>query len=160
MSRHALVVGGTGMLAGLVAALAERCDDVTVVARNRRALPFGAVQLVLDYRATRDLRQGLAEATRERGPIELAVCWIHTDAPEAPRVVAEGIAPGGRLVQVFGTRVWPLLPVPEGVEYAQVLLGSVREGGGYRWLTNDEITAGVLAAVDAGEPLAVVGQRA
>jgi NAD(P)-dependent dehydrogenase (short-subunit alcohol dehydrogenase family) len=160
VSRHTLVVGGTGMLAGLVAALAERGDDVTVVARTPRPHPSGVVQLALDYRDSEALGRGLAHAVRERGPIELAVCWIHTDAPAAPHAVAESLAPGGRLVQVFGTKVWPLSPVPEGVEYAQVLLGGVREVGGSRWLTNDEISAGVLAAVDAGEPLAVVGQRA
>lgn len=159
MTRHALVVGGTGMLAGLVAALAERGDDLTVVARNRRPLPAGAVQLSLDYRSTDELRHGLAEAIRERGPIELAVCWIHTDAPDGPGVVAESVASGGRLVQIFGNRVWPLSPVPDGVEYAQVLLGGVREGSGSRWLTDDEISTGVLAAVGAGDPVAVVGER-
>jgi len=45
------------------------------------------------------------------------------------------------------------------VEYAQVLLGAVREESGSRWLTDEEISTGVLAAVDAGEPVAVVGQR-
>ena len=154
-----LVVGGTGMLAGLVAALAERGDAVTVVARSPRPLPERATQLALDYRDSDRLRRALADAVRERGPIELAVCWIHTDAPEAPRVVGEAVAPGGRLVQVFGTQVWPLASVPEGVEYAQVLLGAVREGSASRWLTDAEISTGVLAAVDAGEPVAVVGQR-
>jgi hypothetical protein len=159
VSRHTLVVGGTGMLAGLVAALSERGDDLTVVARSPRPLPRGAVLLSVDYRSTEDLRRGLAGATGERGPIELAVCWIHTDAPDAPRVVAESVAPGGRLVQVFGTRVWPLSPVPDGVEYAQVLLGAVREGSGSRWLTDEEIATGVLAAVDAADPVSVVGER-
>lgn len=159
MTRHTLVVGGTGMLAGLVAALAEREGEVTVIARRERAVPSGVVQLALDYRNTVELRRGLAGAIRERGPIGLAVCWIHTDAPEAPGVVAESVAPGGRLVQVFGTRVWPLSSVPDGVEYAQVLLGGIREGSGSRWLTNEEISTGVLAAVDAGEAVAVVGER-
>jgi hypothetical protein len=147
------------MLAGLVAALSERGGDVTVVARSPRQLPPGAVQLAVDYRSTEDLRRGLADTTRERGPIELAVCWIHTDAPDAPRVVAESLAPGGRMVQVFGNRVWPLSTVPDGVEYTQVLLGAVREGSGSRWLTDDEISTGVLAAVDASDAVAVVGER-
>jgi len=147
------------MLRGLVAALAERGDDVTVVARNPRPLPPGAVQLAVDYRSTEDLRRRLADAIRERGPIELAVSWIHTDAREAPRVVAESVAPGGRMVQVFGTRVWPLSPLPDGVEYAQVLLGGVREGDGFRWLSDEEISTGVLAAVDAGVPVFEVGER-
>ena len=147
------------MLAGLVAALSERGDAVTVVARSPRPLPPRAVLLAVDYRSTEGLRRGLADAIRERGPIELAVCWIHTDAPDAPRVVAESLAFGGRLVQVFGNRVWPLSPVPNRVEYAQVLLGAVREESGSRWLADDEISTGVLAAVDAGDAVAVVGER-
>ena len=159
MTRHTLVVGGTGMLAGLVTALAERGDAVTVVARSPRPLPGGATQLGLDYRNTDDLKRGLAEAIRERGPIELAVCWIHTDAPDAPGVVADSVAPGGRLIQVFGTRVWPLASVPEGLTYAQVLLGGIRERDGLRWLRDEEISTGVLAAVDSARPVVTVGER-
>ena len=83
------------------------------------------------------------------------MCWIHTDAPDAPRIVADALAPGARLVQVFGTRVWPLEDVPLHVAYRQVLLGSV-DG---RWLTHEEISAGVLDAMDADRPLSVVGER-
>ena len=147
------------MLARLVADLAERDDSLTVVARTPRRLPPGVVQLALDYRSTEDLRRGLTEAIRERGPIELAVCWIHTDAPDAPRVVAEHVVPGGRLVQVFGTRVWPLAVLPAGLAYTQVLLGGMRSASGVRWLTDEEISKGVLAAVDAGVPHYQVGER-
>jgi hypothetical protein len=90
-----------------------------------------------------------------RGPIELAVCWIHPDAPAAPRIVARRLAPGGRLLQVFGRHVWPLEDVPLQIAYRQVLLGSV----GGRWLTHDEISQGVLAALDADVPTWEVGTR-
>src|SRR4029450_6847483 len=59
-----------------------------------------------------------------------------------------GRARGGRLVRVSGTRRWPLAPVPLAIAYREVLLGAV----GGRWLTHDEIAAGVLQAVDADEP--------
>jgi molybdopterin-guanine dinucleotide biosynthesis protein A len=161
---HALVVGGTGMLAALTRSLAERGHVVTSVARRATLPPDNArntvlqgriAPLALDYRDGAHLRAGLARAVAERGPIELAVCWIHTDAPDAPRIVAEALAPGARLVQVFGTRTWPLEHVPVHVAYRQVLLGS----GGHRWLTHEEISAGVLAAVDADMPVRVVGER-
>lgn len=152
---HVLVVGGTGMLTGLTEALAGRGHAVTVIARRHAALPAGAVQLALDYRDDETLGAGLSRAARERGPIDLAVAWIHTNAPAAPATVAAAVAPGGRLFQVFGTRVWPLDRAPAHVSYHQVLLGSV----GGRWLTNDEISSGVLAALDADQPLSVVGER-
>jgi molybdopterin-guanine dinucleotide biosynthesis protein A len=152
---HALVVGGTGMLAGVSRSLAARGHRVTVVARRPVDLGAGVEQLALDYRSGETLERALSRAADARGLVELAVAWIHTDAPAAPAAVASVVAPGGRLVQVFGTRVWPLQPVPLHLAYRQVLLGSV----GGRWLTNEEISAGVLAAIDADEPLHVVGER-
>jgi len=152
---HALVVGGTGMLAGLTRALAERGHAVTSVARRAVQLGSGVVSLPLDYGDDEHLAGGLCEAIASRGPLELAVCWVHTDAPAVPAAVADALAPGARLVQVFGTRIWLLADVPLHVAYRQVLLGSV----GDRWLTHEEISDGVLEAVDADRPLWVVGER-
>ena len=152
---HALVVGGTGMLAALTCGLAAGGHQVTSVARHATRLGEGVTPVAQDYRGTEGLSAALARAIEERGPIELAVCWIHTDAPRAPRIVADVLAPGARLVQVFGTRVWPLEHVPLHLAYRQVQLGSV-DG---RWLTHEEISSGVLDAVDADRPLSVVGER-
>ena len=152
---HALVVGGTGMLAPATRALAARGHAVTSIARRAADLGPGVTPVPVDYRNDDELRAALARATESRGPIELAVCWIHTDALQAPRIVAGALAPGSRLVQVFGTRVWPLADVLLHVAYRRVLLGSI----GGRWLTNEEISAGVLDAVDADRPVMVVGER-
>jgi len=152
---HALVVGGTGMLAAATRALADRGHVVTCVARRDAPLGHDVAVEPVDYRESELLRNALARASTARGPIELAVCWIHTDAPEAPRVVADALAPGARLVQVFGTRVWPLADPPLQIAYRQVLLGE-RDG---RWLTHEEISSGVLKAMVADRPVAVVGDR-
>jgi molybdopterin-guanine dinucleotide biosynthesis protein A len=152
---HAVVVGGTGMLAAATRAFAARGHHVTSIARRTAGLGAGVTSLELDYRDSSALVEALAKATESRGPIELALCWIHTDAPEAPRIVADALAPGARFVQVFGTRPWPLETVPLHVAYRQVLLGSIKG----RWLTHEEISAGVLEAVDRDRPVSVVGQR-
>ena len=152
---HVVVVGGTGMLAPATRALTARGHAVTSIARRSARLGPGVSSVTLDYWDDTKLRAALARATESRGPIELAVCWIHTDAPAAPGIVAAVLAPGARLVQVFGTRVWPLEDTPLHVAYRQVLLGSM----GGRWLTHEEISAGVLEAVDADLPLYVVGKR-
>ena len=152
---HAVVVGGTGMLASATRVLATRGHAVTSVARRAADLGPGVEPVALDYRDSHRLADALARARESRGPIELAVCWIHTDARDAPRLVAEALAPGARLVQVFGTSVRQLDCVPLHVAYRQVLLGA-REG---RWLTHNEISAGVLSAIDRDHPVAVVGDR-
>jgi molybdopterin-guanine dinucleotide biosynthesis protein A len=153
---HALVVGGTGMLAPVTRALAARGHAVTCIARRLADLGRGVTVEAVDYRKQNELREALARAITTRGPIELAVSWIHTDAPEAPRVVADALAPGARLVQVLGSRVWQLEDVPLHIAYRQVLLGSTNG----RWLTQEEISAGVLEAVDEDLPVWVVGERA
>ena len=152
---HAVVVGGTGMLAAATRALAARGHQVTSIARHSAELGAGVTSVELDYRNSSTLVEAFVSAAASHGPIELALCWIHTDAPEAPRIVAGALAPGARFVQVFGTRVWPLEAVPLHVAYRQVLLGSI----GGRWLTHQEISTGVLEAVDADRPGSVVGQR-
>jgi molybdopterin-guanine dinucleotide biosynthesis protein A len=153
---HALVVGGTGMLAGLARRLADRGHAVSVLARRAPRPGAGVSGVPVDYRDDAALDAALARARAEHGPIELAVCWIHTDAPAAPATVARHVAPGGRLMQVFGTTVWPLAAPPVHLAHRQVLLGSI----GGRWLTHAEISGGVLAAIDADLPVHVVGERA
>ena len=153
------------MLVGLTRALVARGHAVTSIARRPTTLDEeGArndrlhgllVPAALDYRDGPALEDALERAIGERGPLELAVCWIHTDAPEAPGIVARSLAPGARCVQVFGTRRWALADVPLHVAYREVLLGAV----GDHWLTHEEISAGVLAAIDADEPCRVVGER-
>jgi molybdopterin-guanine dinucleotide biosynthesis protein A len=152
---HVLVVGGTGMLLPATHFFARRGYAVTAIARHSIPVGPGATLVRSDYRDDEALAAQLAEAVAQRGPIELAVCWIRTDAPDAPRIVAEALAPGARLVQVFGTHVWPLERIPIHVAYRQVLLGA-KDG---RWLTHEEISGGVLEAVDRDLPISIVGER-
>lgn len=152
---HVVVIGGTGMLADATRALAERGHVVTSIARRPAELGPSVISVALDYREVGEVRRALEESVAERGPLELALCWVHTDAPHVPSVVAAALHPGGRLVQVFGTRVWPLDPVPLHIAYRRVLLGSA-EG---RWLTHAEISSGALHAIDSDLPLSVVGER-
>lgn len=177
---HALVVGGTGMLRGAVLGLVARGFAVSVVARNARRLARlrddaskagGVVRPVcVDYRDADAFAFGLDEAVRDLGPPSLAVVWAHSSAPDAPLAVARLAASGGaaaRYVHVLGSAAAdPSQPdVDRAAQFAalahlayrEVILGFVIEGGRSRWLTDDEIAAGVLRAVDTDAPRTVVG---
>jgi NAD(P)-dependent dehydrogenase (short-subunit alcohol dehydrogenase family) len=175
---HALVVGGTGMLRGVSERLASRGDSVSVVARTERALfaladdAAGAsgriYPVAVDYRDSARLRQVLSEAVDQRGPITLAVCWIHTDAAEAPRVIAEVVGrtpPDCRYFDLAGSarvrRAAELICNPFGAYphllYRLIMLGFVIEQNTSRWLTHDEISRGVIRAIDADAPRSVIG---
>jgi threonine dehydrogenase-like Zn-dependent dehydrogenase len=166
VTEHALVVGGSGMLAGLCHSLAADRWEVTVVGRDERKLAEATAgdahlhPLSVDYEDVEAFRAALDEATAARGPIVLAVCWIRSWAPEALRATAAAVAPGGRLVHVVGIQrsdasdaVIEELERREALVYQQAQLGAMNG----RWLTNEEISAGVYEAVRAEQPYFLVG---
>ena len=79
------------MLRGVVDALSGRGAVVSVVARSAAGLGrlvsdlersgARAEPLALDYRDGDALTEALARAQVAHGPIDLAVCWIHSVAP-------------------------------------------------------------------------------
>ena len=148
------MVGGTGMLAGLVRALAEEGDDVTVLAR-RGWKGCGPVQsIMVDYRDTELLKLAL----KHNGLFDRMVAWIHSDAPGALAMLQQCVM--GDVLHVLGSAAAdPGFPVhvPAEGEPREVILGFVREGGHSRWLTGNEISTGVLQALYSGEPRSVVG---
>lgn len=172
---HALVVGGTGMLAGVVRDLAGQGWRVTVLARRASDAFAGEAHIAgydCDYHDEAAFSAALAQAIRAHGPITLAIAWFHTLKICAPRRLAEAVGAAdapGRYVQVLGSAVAdPARPdrlataagVAEGLAgcaLRQVVLGFQIEDGRSRWLTNTEISQGVLAAIAADAPLRVIG---
>ncbi|GAA5533318.1 short-chain dehydrogenase [Deinococcus aluminii] len=146
-----LVVGGTGMLAGVVHALLDEGDEVTVLARRPERLPDTRARLLaLDYRDMEALDRALTQS----GPFDRAVVWIHGTAPEAPFVAARHVR--GPYWHVLGSAV--ANPAKQGSrrrerfaalgnDYREIILGFVLEGNSARWLTHAEISGGVLHAL-------------
>jgi hypothetical protein len=169
MSRfaHALVLGGSGMLAGCCRALLDVSDKVSVIARDERrirAIAPAIHPVLCDYKD----EDTFAAALAALDPPDLAVAWIHGRHPELRRAAAERIKPGGRFVQVLGSahgdpshpeRLAEMAMAAEGlpIAYQAVVLGFVVENDGSRWLTNDEISSGVFAAIQSGAPLSIIG---
>jgi len=165
--RHALVVGGSGMLAGLCRSLCAHAGRVSVMARNtRRILAIGPQieAIACDYNDG----PALAEMLAPLEPPDLVIAWIHGRAPAARRALAECVAAEGRLVQVLGSahgdpshpeRLAEMAKAADGlpIDYAAVVLGFAVDAGRSRWLTNDEISNGVFAAIESGAAHSIVG---
>jgi len=170
VARHILVVGGTGMLSGLVKALAGDGGRLSLLSRH--ASRFGG-EGVTGYDVDYYDEAGFVSALDVAGPIDLAVAWFHTLKIATPRRLAErlGTSTGcGRLFQVLGSaiadpahpdRLATAVEVGAGLPHCQlrqVVLGFHADGGRSRWLTDGEISAGVLDAVRADRAYSVVGQ--
>ena len=164
---HVLVVGGSGMLAGLARALCGHAAKVSVLARNEKRIR--AISDVLEPIAC-DYNDGVAlsEALSQIEAPDLIVVWIHGRAPHARRALAESVLAEGRFVQVLGSahgdpahreRLVEMEKTVEGlpIDYQAVVLGFVVEKNKSRWLTNAEICAGILAAIESEAPVSIVG---
>ncbi len=168
---HALVVGGTGMLAGVTLELARRGHRVTVISRRAELFATGTPNLnrvSLDYHSTDVLRQAVLGAQDQWGGFGLMVAWIHGTVPEAPWVIAGAArAYPCRFVHVLGSAAAnPASSSSEHrarfgllkqLQYTEVILGFRLEGSHSRWLTDNEISTGVLQAVENSLPRVVVG---
>src|SRR5262245_7611583 len=147
MSRHALVVGGTGMLRGVGLWLAKRGWDVSVVARRHATLAALAREAggrvwpaSADYRDAGAVAAARRTALTARGPVEIAASWIHDDAPRAAAIVGSLIADDRRPARYFDVvgseaadpAAWmgageALRTIP-GIRYRRIVLGFVLEG--------------------------------
>ena len=174
-ARRALVLGGTGMLAGVAAALLEDGWHVVLPSRRRPATPttdgngHAARWVKADWTEPDALAATAAKALD--GPADLLVAWVHREV-RVPvlQAVAPLLAGGAPVVEIHGSASANPLggcpdPVLAGHPTQQVVLGHVRHAGRTRWLTQEEVAAGVLAAVHRaldGKPPHVhqVGERA
>jgi hypothetical protein len=173
MTGHALVVGGTGMLAGAVRGLVARGWRVSVLARRASAFAMrqpGVVGLDCNYNDTDALVATLNRARDGEGAIDLAIGWFHTLGPAPMLATRTGcLGASGRFFHVLGNamsdpdhpdRLKLAARAADGAVhclYRQIVLGFELEGDGARWLTNDEISAGVLQAIDDDAVASAIG---
>lgn len=179
MPKHALIVGGTGMLSGVTRRLLRNYDIVSVIARNTRGfdrlenesgkLSTKLNRLVVDYADYKKLTGSLLKAIKDYGEISLCVSWVHSTAPLAPLIIAKVIndAHPADFYEVLGSAV-----SLEGTEkreesfrafdklsYHSIILGFVIEGNNSRWLTNQEISTGVIESIEKGEKTQIIGVK-
>jgi len=168
--RHSLVVGGSGMLAGLCRRLARDGWQVSIVGRDRSKLTRATAgsprvhPISVDYEQLGPFTAALRSAAAERGPIVLAVCWIRSSAPQSLRATADALTPSAQFFHVMGGQrsdasvaAIAELERRDGLEYRQVWLGVAIEHGRERWLTNDEISDGVYTAIATDSKRHLVG---
>lgn len=154
------MIGGTGMLSACTSRLVS--DGWHVVLPSRRYAPIPAITSgtgggrALWVAADWSDPVGLADRAGRAldGPAELLVTWVHREHRSALLgAVAHLLAPEAPVVEVHGSAAFdPVSGYPDPVladhPTQQLVLGFVRVGSTSRRLNHEEITEGVLEAVD------------
>ncbi|MCG8918803.1 hypothetical protein L6E12_23780 [Actinokineospora sp. PR83] len=147
---RALVIGGTGLLSGTAADLADhgwrvvlasrRTDPVTTRTRAARWVPA-------DW-SDPDPHLGDRLTTALGGPADLLVVWAHGGLHgQMAATVTPLLAEGAPIVEIHSGSSAHTEDTP-GHPTHQVLLGVVDYAGRTRWLTAPEITDAVVTTVD------------
>jgi hypothetical protein len=172
--KHALVVGGTGMLSGVSLWLVENGYHVSVIARNpermekliEKACSKNLVTpLFVNYTNNKELQEKVELTIQQNGSIDLVVAWIHSIAEDALPIIAEEVSKQmdeWDLFHVLGSssnieEIKRKASTPDNCNYHRVQLGFVLEGAHSRWVTNREISEGVIEAIQTRKPLHTVG---
>lgn len=145
----AVSIGGTGMLAAATRHLAAEHETTLVVARHAAqfcaSLP-NTLPLDANWNAS-DFSEQVSTALDRLPPPRTALLWLHRMETDFPTLLPRfGQA---RIVLVLGSmdgqpRLPPFFTV------VTIRLGSMPTATGRRWLTNDEISAGAIAALEDG----------
>jgi hypothetical protein len=160
---NALVLGGTGMLAEASAYIASISSIISLGARNPEPLAgrLGAVPLILDWT---DQETALCVLQND-SKYDLIVSWVHDEALEMIEPMEKLLVKGGRSIRVHGcesadpiTRKKRDAGTRTDINRQTVVLGWINETGARRWLSHDEISAGVIRAVqNSGLATSIVG---
>ena len=165
------------MLRRATVAIAERSRKFTAVARTEASLDALASLVsgrdtdrykTLDWNQPERFVTDLRRLVDEVGPPTLVLAWLHdmnlgprlavaVSRPESPCDFFQVIGSSGGSPRGGAAALRSQVKALRCVSYFQVVLGFQREASASRWLTNDEISDGVLEAVQRREACHVVG---
>lgn len=171
--KHALVIGGTGMLSKVSTWLAANGYHVSVIGRNQQKMqrllsvekcPSRMTPVLVDYTNNEELAKQLRQIQKLNGNIDLVVAWVHATGENVIPCLTKCIsdAEQWKLFHVNGSsakldNIKKKMHVPKNVGYHQIQLGFILENGNSRWLLHDEISNGVIQAITEGEIKKIIG---
>lgn len=176
MYAHVLIVGGTGMLREASQSLSTQARRITSVAHTHQSLATLDAglparhgvhhMLALDWSSPDDFIQKIVEHIKRTEQPDLVLAWTHSETLAIRLATALGNGHVEFFHVVGSSRTNPAQIAEQansavgslaGLTYFQVILGAKRHGSSFRWLTNNEISAGVLAAIQERQSRFVVG---
>lgn len=158
--------------------LAYEYNTISVVARNSHKLYSLRIETMhlkgnldpiqVDYTDYEKLRTEIDLSVERYGSISLVVSWIHSTAPEASSIIANLINSQKeefRFFDVLGSASadpskenrLPDFANLEFIKYRQIILGFIYGEDNSRWLTDEEISSGVLKAIEEDTVRSVIG---
>ncbi|MGP7815724.1 short-chain dehydrogenase [Niallia sp. 01092] len=172
--KHALVVGGTGMLSNVSLWLMNNGYHVSVIGRNpekmKRLIERAEndcliTPILVDYQNENELNEKMEFIINKNGEIDLLIAWIHSYAKNALEIILKHNSINHNqwtLLHILGSssdllNIKRNIKVPANCFYRIVQLGFIIENNYSRWLTHEEISNGVIKAIDNANTINIIG---
>ncbi|SIS62765.1 Rossmann-fold NAD(P)-binding domain-containing protein [Salimicrobium flavidum] len=170
---NVLIFGGTGMLAEATEWIATHSTTAVIYGRDTRKLErlantHGVVPETLDYNNINEVKEQVTHAYEKYGSIDMVVAWIHSTSPHAISEIKDTIR------KLQPDHQWTLIVVkgsskvsditgreqqgPDNCSVKEVRLGFILSESGWRWLTHEEISGGVIQAITGNDEEITVGR--
>ncbi|HWB20289.1 MAG TPA: hypothetical protein VG711_08325 [Phycisphaerales bacterium] len=172
-----------GMRISAIARTWENLNQLRIAASYSRGI---INPIAIDYGDTTTLRAMLRYTMLEFGPIDSVIAWVRSDSPQTLRAIAHCLSMPGDLhpeshknssestssrcnfLHLLGSStsnpLQAVSPISRELEslphihYRRAILGYKHENGDSRWLTNSEISEGVLAAIHSTDQTSIIGK--
>ncbi|MBS0359511.1 MAG: hypothetical protein JSS53_09595 [Proteobacteria bacterium] len=159
-----IIIGGTGMLSHASREISHVIDDLLLIARNPDTLAkdIGARSLRLDWKEKSAVNASICTLKNEP-KADILISWLHEDGLWCLPLFEDLLIKDGRSIRIHGSAVGDPAegiktdPIPRTDIFRQnVVLGWIDESNGQRWLTNHEISEGVLTAFKYPEKTSII----
>jgi hypothetical protein len=162
--KTSLAVGATGMLAGALDAICTNSDRTIVVARHasRSHSRASTTALDLDWRRSDTFETALAPHLASG--VDLALLWMHGSGDASQHLLLDRLKVQDCLViHVLSSMAPDPRTFRDALDrdkarcrYRTLRLGAIASpGGGSRWLTHEEISAGAIQAIETASDVIV-----
>jgi NAD(P)-dependent dehydrogenase (short-subunit alcohol dehydrogenase family) len=166
--KHALVIGGTGMLSDVCVALAQQGYIVSIIGRTiskfQRIISESPVDsifpILIDYNTSEVINE-VEKVIEEKGSFDLIVSWTPNYNTLERVCEMNREIDSFRLFHVKGSRRYfkdETFQIPANCNYRKVFLGFIIEDDHSRWLTHHEISTGVINRIENDQPTGIIGQ--
>jgi hypothetical protein len=166
--KHALVIGGTGMLSDVCVALAQQGYIVSIIGRTvskfQRIISESPVDsifpILIDYNTSEVINE-VEKVIEEKGSFDLIVSWTPNYSVLEQICELNCGIDNFRLFHVKGSRRYfrdETIQIPAHCDYRKVFLGFIIEDDHSRWLTHHEISTGVINQIETDQATGIIGQ--
>lgn len=176
--KRVLIIGGTGMLRGTTEYFISNNFHVSIIGRDPQKLNYFTSKfptkktfnlISIDYTESISFLKVIEENIKNNGSFNIIISWVHSNGLNSFLQLIDVVKKSNDqalLYHIKGSSFYDSaqnnsfnrLIKSNKLIYREIFLGYKRENNLSRWLTNDEISSGVIKAIKSNNAISIIGR--